>query len=90
LLLSGTVLLLLANTLDVRDVAVALHYFPGWLSVITLVQAQILRRFLRRCWALDHHCIKRRLQKLEVGHIRSGYNNRELCKGTNVVVGKRT
>src|SRR5215217_2974852 len=44
--LARIIFLLLADTPDVRDVAVTLEHFPSRLLVVTLVQAQVLRRLL--------------------------------------------
>src|SRR4051812_47223223 len=61
--LARIVFLLLADTPDVRDVAVTLEHFPSRSLVVTLVQAQVLRRLLGGLWALYDDGIEGGLQE---------------------------
>src|SRR5215217_5097984 len=64
--LARIIFLLLADTPDVRDVAVTLEHFPSRLLVVTLVQAQVLRRLLGGFGALGDDGIERRLPAFDV------------------------
>src|SRR5215210_1735356 len=76
--LARIIFLLLADTPDVRDVAVTLEHIPSRLLVVALVQAQVLMgRLLGGFGTLDDDGIKRRLQELEVWHVGSGYHHRK-------------
>src|SRR5215216_585283 len=79
--LARIIFLLLADTPDVRDVAVTLEHFPSRLLVVTLVQAQVLRRLLGGFGALGVDGIERRLQEFEVWHVGFGYHHRKRATG---------
>src|SRR5215218_3410674 len=79
--LARIIFLLLADTPDVRDVAVTLEHFPSRLLVVSLVQAQVVRRLLGGFGALGDDGIERRLQEFEVWHVGSGYHHRKRATG---------
>ena len=66
--------LLFADASDVRNVAPLFDDLSCRRVVVAFVQAQVLRRLLVGSRALDHDSIECRLQKLEVGYVRSGYH----------------
>src|SRR5215213_8823890 len=75
--LARIIFLLLADTPDVRDVAVTLEHFPSRLLVVTLVQSQVLWRSLGGFGAFCDDGIERRLQEFEVRHVGSCYHHRK-------------
>ncbi len=66
--------LLFADASDVRDVAPLFDDLSCWRVGVAFVQAQVPRRLLGGSGTLDYEGIERRLQKLEVGYVRSGYH----------------
>ena len=76
-LLSGRVLLLLADLADMRRVAVTFDHFPSRKFVVALVQAQVLGDLLGGFGALDHNGIESGLQELEIRHVCSGHDHRK-------------
>src|SRR5215208_253439 len=76
-LLSGRVLLLLADLADMRRVAVTFDHFPSRQFVVALVQTQVLGDLLGGLRALDHNGLESGLQELEIRHVRSGHNHRK-------------
>src|SRR5215204_1384897 len=80
--LARIIFLLLADTPDVRDVAMTLDHFLSRLLIVTLLQAQVLRRLLGGFGALDDDGgIERRLQEFELWHVGCGYHHRKRATG---------
>jgi hypothetical protein len=76
-LLCESVLLLLANLAEVRRVALALHYLLRWSVVVALIQTQVLRRLISGFTTIYDDSIEGILKRLEIRHVRSGYEHRE-------------
>jgi len=62
----------------VGSVAAGVHRFLNYLPlVVALVQAQMLRSFLRRLGTLDDDGVERGREQLEVGNVGSGHDHRK-------------
>src|SRR5215210_6829632 len=77
-LLARPVELLLADAPYVGSVAAGVHRFLNYLPlVVALVQAQMLRSFLRRLGTLDDDGVERGREQLEVGNVGSSHDHRK-------------
>jgi hypothetical protein len=60
--LACVIFLLLINSTDMGNIVTLLECIPALLAVVAFIQTQVLRGFVGRRRALDHHSVERGFQ----------------------------